>query len=228
MKPVAVVLVSGGMDSCVTAAVAAKDYRLAFMHCNYGQRTERRELQAFAALADHFGAVGKLVVDFEHLKIIGGTSLIEGGESVPVGTTPGQGIPSTYVPFRNGLLLSTAAAWGEVLNARRIFFGAVEQDSSGYPDCRESFIAAMTNAIAEGTKPDTDLRIEAPLVRLSKAEIVKLGVSLQAPLHLTWSCYTGEDEACGECESCHLRLRGFAEAGVTDPIAYRRSSESQP
>jgi 7-cyano-7-deazaguanine synthase len=219
-KPVAVCLVSGGMDSCVTAAVAARDYRLAFMHCNYGQRTEARELSAFHALADHFGAVGKLVVDFAHLKVIGGTSLLASGPEVPLDETPGEKIPSTYVPFRNGLLLSTAAAWGEVLNANAIFFGAVEADSSGYPDCRESFIAAMSEAIRQGTKPDTDLKIIAPLVRLSKGEIVKTGLELNAPLHLTWSCYTDGDVACGRCDSCALRLKGFAEAGIKDPIRY--------
>lgn len=217
---VAVCLVSGGMDSAVCAAIAARDYVPAFLHANYGQRTEAKELAAFHALADHYGAKNRLVVDFEHLKVIGGTSLITGGAEVPRGTTPGSGIPSTYVPFRNGLLLSTAAAWGEVLGATRIFFGAVEQDSSGYPDCRESFIAAMSKAIQEGTKPETHIEIEAPLVRMSKAAIVKRGLELQVPFALTWSCYTAGDRACGECESCHLRLKGFAEAGAVDPIPY--------
>jgi 7-cyano-7-deazaguanine synthase len=222
MRRVAVCLVSGGMDSAVCAAIAARDYTPAFLHCNYGQRTEARELQAFHALADHYEAKGRLVVDFAHLKIIGGTSLVDGGADVPKGA-PGAGIPSTYVPFRNGLLLSTAAAWGEVLGAQKIFFGAVEQDSSGYPDCRESFIAAMSRAIAEGTRPDTHLEIEAPLVRLSKGAIVQRGLELSVPFELTWSCYTGNDRACGECESCHLRLKGFAEAGARDPIPYARA-----
>ncbi|MCC6811187.1 MAG: 7-cyano-7-deazaguanine synthase QueC [Deltaproteobacteria bacterium] len=219
-RSVAVCLVSGGMDSAVCAAIAARDYTPAFLHCNYGQRTEQKELAAFHALADHYEAKARLVVDFQHLKIIGGTSLLSDGPPVPTGTTPGGGIPSTYVPFRNGLLLSTAAAWGEVLSAKRIFFGAVEQDSSGYPDCREEFIAAMSDAIQKGTKPDTDLKIEAPLVRLSKGAIVKRGLELSVPFHLTWSCYTGNDRACGVCESCHLRLKGFAEAGAKDPIPY--------
>jgi len=220
MKPIAVCLVSGGMDSCVCTAIAVQNYRLAFMHANYGQRTEVRELQAFHALADHYGALARLVIDFTHLKAIGGTSLIEGGPPVPTGTAPGHAIPSTYVPFRNGLLLSTAAAWGEVLGASAIFFGAVEADSSGYPDCRESFIAAMSEAINQGTKPETNLHIRAPLVRLSKAQIVARGRELSAPLHLTWSCYTQDDRACGKCESCQLRLKGFAEAGLSDPIPY--------
>lgn len=220
MERIAVCLVSGGMDSAVCAAIAARDWHVAFMHANYGQRTEARELKAFHALADHYQAVARLVVDFEHLKAIGGTSLITGGPQVPVGTAPGSAIPSTYVPFRNGLLLATAAAWAEVLGAQRIFFGAVEQDSSGYPDCREEFIDAMTVAIRAGTKPDTDITIEAPLVRLSKAEIVKSGSHMNVPFALTWSCYTGTERACGECESCHLRLKGFAAAGLVDPIPY--------
>jgi 7-cyano-7-deazaguanine synthase len=217
---IAVCLVSGGMDSAVCAAIAARDWHVAFLHANYGQRTEARELKAFHELADHYRAVARLVVDFAHLKEIGGTSLIAGGPAVPVGTTPGHAIPSTYVPFRNGLLLSTAAAWAEVLGAQRIFFGAVEQDSSGYPDCREEFISAMTAAIQAGTKPDTAITIEAPLVRLSKAEIVRSGANLGVPFALTWSCYTGNERGCGECESCQLRLKGFAAAGLTDPIPY--------
>jgi 7-cyano-7-deazaguanine synthase len=219
MKPIAVCLVSGGMDSAVCAAIAARDHTVAFLHANYGQRTEPKELAAFHALADHYQAAGRLVVDFEHLKVIGGTSLLRDGPAVPTGA-PGGGIPSTYVPFRNGLLLSTAAAWAEVLGATKIFFGAVEQDSSGYPDCRESFIAAMSVAINEGTKPDTRLSIEAPLVRLSKGQIVRKGAELGVPFALTWSCYTGNERACGHCESCHLRLKGFAEAGLADPIPY--------
>ncbi len=219
-QPVAVCLVSGGMDSCVSAAIAARDHRLAFLHCNYGQRTEARELIAFHALADHYQAVTRLVVDFAHLKAIGGTSLITGGPEVPLDQEPGRAIPSTYVPFRNGLLLSTAAAWAEVLGASAIFFGAVEADSSGYPDCREGFIQAMSEAIRQGTKPDTDLHIVAPLVRMSKGQIVRRGVELNAPLALTWSCYVSGDLACGRCESCRLRLKGFAEAGITDPTPY--------
>ncbi len=220
VEPLAVCLVSGGMDSAVCAGIAAVDYEVAFLHANYGQRTETRELTAFHALADHYKARARLVVDFAHLKAIGGTSLLSNGPSVPVDGAPGAQIPSTYVPFRNGLLLSVAAAWAEVLGATRIFFGAVEQDSSGYPDCRVEFIRAMTTAIQAGTKPETNIVIEAPLVALSKGEIVRSGQHLNVPFALTWSCYTENDRACGRCESCHLRLKGFAEAGTRDPIPY--------
>lgn len=219
---VAVCLVSGGMDSAVCAALAAQQHRVAFLHANYGQRTQAKELACFHQLADHYGAAARLVVDFEHLKAIGGTSLLQNGPDVPSQAPQAGQIPSTYVPFRNGLLLSVAAAWAEVLQASAIYFGAVEQDSSGYPDCRVEFIAAMAQAINLGTKPSTTLTIEAPLVALSKGAIVKRGAAINVPFHLTWSCYQGNDQACGVCESCHLRLKGFAEAGLVDPIPYAK------
>lgn len=217
---VAVCLVSGGMDSAVCAALAAQQHRVAFLHANYGQRTEKKELECFHQLADHYGAAARLVVDFAHLKAIGGTSLLNDGPNVPTQAPQAGQIPSTYVPFRNGLLLSVAAAWAEVLNASHIYFGAVEQDSSGYPDCRIEFIEAMTKAIRAGTKPGNDVVIEAPLVAQSKGQIVARGADLRVPFHLTWSCYQGTVQACGVCESCHLRLKGFAEAGLADPIPY--------
>jgi len=195
-RKIAVCLVSGGMDSCVCATLAAQNYQLAFFHANYGQRTQHKELACFHALADYFKASARLVVDFEHLKVIGGTSLLSNGPSVP--TSPiqdNQSIPSTYVPFRNGLLLATAAAWSEVLGASRIFFGAVEQDSSGYPDCRIEFVTAMNSAIRAGTKPGNEVIIEVPLISKSKMQIVHLAQQLGAPLELTWSCYQAEEKS---------------------------------
>jgi len=224
-KDLAIVLVSGGMDSCVTAAIAHREYRLAFLHVNYGQRTEDRELRAFTAIADHYQAEKRLVVSIEHLKVIGGSALTD--EKIPVPELKTQNsklktgsIPITYVPFRNAHLLSIATSWAEVIGATKIFIGAVEEDSSGYPDCRETFYQAFNKAIEMGTKPETRIEIVTPLIHLKKAEIVKQGVRLGAPLHLTWSCYQNSEKACGRCESCALRLKGFREAGVQDPIPY--------
>ena len=220
-RPLVVVCVSGGMDSAVTSAIAAREHRLAFLHANYGQRTERKELGCFHALADHWKVENRLVVDFSDLHQIGGSSLTDAAIPVREGEPVGGVIPSSYVPFRNAHLLSAAASWGEVLGARAIFVGAVWEDSSGYPDCRPEFYRAFEEAIRLGTKPETRLRIETPLISFSKAEIVRRGVALDVPFAKTWSCYQGETEACGACESCRLRLRGFREAGERDPIPYR-------
>ena len=220
-RALAVVCVSGGMDSAVTAAIAAREHRLAVLHANYGQRTEAKELACFHALADHWSAAHRLVVDFSDLRQIGGSSLTDAGIPVREGAPLAGVIPSSYVPFRNAHLLSAAASWGEVLGARAIYVGAVWEDSSGYPDCRPEFYRAFEEAIRLGTKPETRLRIETPLISLSKAEIVRRGVTLDVPFAKTWSCYQAEAEACGGCESCRLRLRGFREAGERDPIPYR-------
>lgn len=217
----AVVCVSGGMDSCVTAALAAEEHRLAFLHADYGQRTEARELSCFHALADHFGAEQRLVVAFPALRAIGGSSLTD--PSIPVregAPEPGR-IPSSYVPFRNAHLLAAATSWGEVLGAEAIFVGAVWEDSSGYPDCRPAFYRAFEVAIREGTRPETRIRIATPVIGMSKADIVRRGSALGVPFEKTWSCYQSDTEACGVCESCLLRLKGFAEAGRADPLPYR-------
>jgi 7-cyano-7-deazaguanine synthase len=221
MKPLAVVCVSGGMDSCVTAAIAGAGHRLAFLHGNYGQRTEARELACFEALADHFAAAARLVVDFSALRQIGGSSLTDRAIPVREGTPREGVIPTSYVPFRNAHLLSAAASWAEVLGATAIFVGAVWEDSSGYPDCRPEFYAAFEKAIDLGTRDATRIRIETPVIGLSKAQIVVRGVALAVPFEKTWSCYKDEDVACGACESCVLRKKGFAEAGVVDPIPSR-------
>jgi len=217
----AVVLVSGGMDSCVSAAIAAREYRIAFLHLNYGQRTENRELKAFHDIASHYGVKQKLVVDVSHLAQIGGSSLTDRKIAVSGADLESREIPSSYVPFRNANILAIAVSWAEVIRASRIFIGAVEEDSSGYPDCRESFFTAFEKVIESGTKPETDIKIATPLIHLSKREIILIGIELLAPLHLTWSCYQDEDLACGVCDSCALRLRGFAQAEITDPIPYR-------
>jgi len=216
----AVILVSGGMDSCVTAAIAREEHELAFLHLNYGQRTERRELQAFHAIADHYKVERRMVVNIEHLRKIGGSSLTDEQMAVQAADLKRTGIPTSYVPFRNAHLLSIAVSWGEVIAAGKIYIGAVEEDSSGYPDCRREFYEAFNRVIALGTKPDTSLEIVTPIITFSKAQIVLAGLKLGAPLHLTWSCYQSEQLACGLCDSCALRLRGFQKAGVEDPIPY--------
>jgi 7-cyano-7-deazaguanine synthase len=209
------------MDSAVTAAVAARESRLAFLHANYGQRTEAKELACFHALTEHFAAERRLVVDLPGLRQIGGSSLTDPSLPVREGE-PVQGVvPSSYVPFRNAHLLAAAVSWGEVIGARALFVGAVWEDSSGYPDCRPEFYRAFEEAVRLGTRPQTSLRIVTPVISMSKAEIVRLGLALGVPFAYTWSCYQAEEAACGACESCRLRLRGFREAGANDPIPYR-------
>jgi 7-cyano-7-deazaguanine synthase len=213
------------MDSAVTAASAAQaGHDLAFLHANYGQRTEARELACFHALADHYAARPRLVVDFPLFAAIGGSSLTD--RSIPVREgEPEEGrIPTSYVPFRNAHLLSAATSWAERIGARAIYVGAVWEDSSGYPDCRPEFYAAFEAAIRAGTRPETSIRIETPVIRLTKAGIVRRGIELGVPFEKTWSCYQAEERACGVCESCRLRLRGFAEAGVADPLPYGGST----
>jgi 7-cyano-7-deazaguanine synthase len=219
-RDLAVVLMSGGLDSCVTAAVAREQFRLAVCHANYGQRTVARELAAFRAQADFFEAPYRLEMDLSVLARIGGSSLTDPRLPVPQEDSEPPGIPPTYVPFRNSLLLAAAVAWGEVLGAAALFIGANILDNPGYPDCRPEYFAAFQRVIDLGTRPETRLRLETPLIHLNKAEIIRLGRRLGAPLHLTWSCYVRDEVACGRCSSCRLRLKGFAAAGDTDPIPY--------
>ena len=217
----AICLVSGGMDSCVTAAIADEENdELAFLHVSYGQRTEKREREAFEALGDHYGVKSRLVISLEHLAKIGGSSLTDIRMPVSTANLSAQGIPSSYVPFRNAHLLAAAVSWGEVINARAIYIGAVAEDSSGYPDCRPEFYDAFQNVIDTGTKPETRITIRTPVIAMRKSEIVQKGIALAAPLHLTWSCYKESELACGNCDSCALRLRAFREAGASDPIPY--------
>jgi len=218
--PLAVVCVSGGMDSAVAAAIAAETQELALLHGQYGQRTEAKELECFSKLAEHFGARHRRVVDLKALRGLGGSSLTDPSMPVHEGPSAQGSIPSSYVPFRNAHLLSAATSWGEILGARAIYVGAVWEDSSGYPDCRPEFYQAFQTAISLGTRPETHLLIETPLIHLTKAEIVRRGRRLGVPFASTWSCYQSEDRSCGVCESCLLRLKGFAEAGLEDPIPY--------
>jgi 7-cyano-7-deazaguanine synthase len=209
------------MDSCVTAAIANEENdELAFLHVSYGQRTEKREREAFEALADHYGVTRRLVISLEHLAQIGGSSLTDRSMQVTAADLSAQGIPSSYVPFRNAHLLAAAVSWGEVIKATAIYIGAVAEDSSGYPDCRPEFYAAFQNVIDTGTKPETQITIRTPVIAMRKSEIVQKGIELSAPLHLTWSCYKESELACGNCDSCALRLRAFREAGANDPIPY--------
>ena len=217
-RELAIALVSGGMDSCVAAAVAAREHELATLHISYGQRTQERELRAFKEISKHYGAAHTFVADIGYLTKIGGSSLTDLNQEVEQADLERTGIPTSYVPFRNTHFLAIAVSWAEVTGARRIFIGAVEPDSSGYPDCREAYYEAFNQLIRVGTKPETEIEVVAPLIKMKKAEIIKLGVDLGAPLHLTWSCYKNNDIPCGECDSCALREKGFREAGVADPI----------
>lgn len=222
-KKRAVVLLSGGMDSCVCAALAVRDYHAAALHISYGQRTEAREFQSFLAICHRLNIPDKLVVCNEVLRAIGGSALTDENIAVPTSATPGHtmghDIPVTYVPFRNAHFLAAAVSWAEVLGAEKIFIGAVEQDSSGYPDCRPAYYEAFNRVIQAGTKDGT-IEIVTPLIQMRKAEIVRLGLELDAPFHLTWSCYREQEQACGVCDSCVLRLRAFAAASARDPIPY--------
>lgn len=222
--PVAVVIMSGGMDSCVAAAIAiAEGWEVAALHGRYGQRTQAREERAFREVCDALGIARRWFVDLSWLGRLGGSALTDPGIAVPEHQDIDRpGVPPTYVPQRNGNLLMAAAALAEVLGAESIWTGMVEADASGYPDCRRIFCDAMERAIAEGNRDESpDPQIVTPLIGLTKAEIVRRGLSLNAPLERTWSCYQAEDVACGACDSCLLRLRGFREAGVPDPISYR-------
>jgi len=218
----AVVLLSGGMDSCVTAAIAARDFDLALLHVNYRQRTEARELRAFGEIADFYRVpeARRLVVDVDHLRRIGGSALTDPAIEVPAADLNRRVIPVSYVPFRNANMLCVAVSWAEVIGAGRIFIGAVEEDSSGYPDCRRAFYEVFNRLIEVGTRPETRIEVVAPLIAMKKSEIVARGLEIGAPLHLSWSCYVSEDKACGNCDSCALRLRAFRQAGVPDPIPY--------
>jgi 7-cyano-7-deazaguanine synthase len=212
------------MDSCVCAALAVRDYDAAAVHISYGQRTEQRELRSFLGICDRLGIKDRLVVRNEALRVIGGSALTDPGIAVPESQAIGHDVPVTYVPFRNAHFLSVAVSWAEVLGAQKIYIGAVEQDSSGYPDCRPAYYAAFNEVIRRGTREGA-IEIVTPLIAMRKHEIVRLGLELGAPLDLTWSCYSREERACGVCDSCVLRLRAFREAGADDPIPYESAAE---
>jgi len=215
----AVVLLSGGMDSCVCAALAARDYDTAAVHVSYGQRTEERERQSFVRICGRLGIRDRLIVRNEALRAIGHSALTDQNIAVPRSEEAGSGVPVTYVPFRNAHFLAVAVSWAEALDAEKVYIGAVEPDSSGYPDCRPAYYAAFNEVVKAGTK-DGRIEIVTPLIAMRKSEIVRLGLELNAPFDLTWSCYSREDRACGICDSCVLRLRAFEAAGIQDPIPY--------
>ena len=227
----AVVLLSGGMDSCVCAAVACEKYgasNIALLHASYGQRTESREARAFREIADFYEVTRRLMVRLDHFRAIGGSALTDNSIAVPENELAApelqnSDIPVTYVPFRNAHFLSVGVSWAEAIGARAIYIGAVAEDSSGYPDCRPEYYRVFQELIRVGTRPETQIEIVTPVIRLKKSEIIRKGSELGAPLQLTWSCYQNEEEACGVCDSCLLRLRAFSEAGVADPIPYRRA-----
>jgi 7-cyano-7-deazaguanine synthase len=231
----AVVLLSGGMDSCVSAAIAWERHgaeNLGLLHAGYGQRTERRERRAFDNIADFYGVHERLVVQLDHFRSIGGSALTDTKIAVPenelnAARSGGGSIPVTYVPFRNAHFLSVAVSWAEALGAGAIYIGAVAEDSSGYPDCRPEYYRVFQELIRAGTRPQTQIEIMTPVIKLKKSEIIRRGIELRAPLHLTWSCYQSEEAACGTCDSCLLRLRAFAEAGVPDPVPYRQGVVAQ-
>jgi 7-cyano-7-deazaguanine synthase len=215
----AVVLLSGGMDSCVCAALAARDHEAAAVHISYGQRTEKRERQSFLDICQRLKIQHKLMVRNEALRAIGGSALTDEAIAVPTADQVGQSVPVTYVPFRNAHFLAVAVSWAEVLGAEKVYIGAVEPDSSGYPDCRPAYYKAFNDVVKTGTK-DGLIEIVTPLIAMRKTDIVRLGLELGAPFDLTWSCYSREDQACGVCDSCVLRRRAFAAAGMQDPIPY--------
>lgn len=217
----AVVLLSGGMDSAVCAALTLEaGFEIAALHLNYGQKTQLKELDSFEKLCSHFNVSQKLIVDVSHLSKIGGSSLTDDNIQIDKTNSGNSGIPTSYVPFRNGNILAIAASWAEVLGAEALVVGATQVDYSGYPDCREDFFNAMEKAINLGTKPETNLNIITPIINFKKSDIVKVGIEAGVPFEYTWSCYSSNDKACGKCDSCILRLKGFSEAGTDDPIEY--------
>lgn len=225
-RPLAVVMMSGGMDSLTAGGFAQREgFELALIHFNYGQRTEEAELRAFNRLAAFFGVPRErqLVVHTNFFSQVGRSALTTGDIDVPPADLDSHAIPATYVPFRNAVLLSMAVSWAEALGAKAVYYGAVSADSSGYPDCRPSFVEAFNGVVAEGTRPESGIRIHAPLVNMTKAEIVELASSMGLPLEHTWSCYSRNDLACGECDSCALRLRGFDQAHIKDPLPYAKT-----
>ncbi len=222
----AVVLISGGMDSVVALGVTLNEgFEAAGLHLNYGQKTEKREERAFKEICDFYGIQKRLIVSLPYFRQVGGSSLTDEKIMVSTSCVDPKVIPTSYVPFRNAHGLSIAASWAEVLDASRIVIGAVEEDSSGYPDCREVFYRAFEKAIDLGTRPETKIEISTPVIHFSKVEIVRKGTELGVPFYLTWSCYQSEDAACAVCDSCRLRLKGFVGAGVEDPISYKEKEK---
>ena len=220
-KNLAVVLLSGGLDSCVTMAIAREKHNVALLHVGYAQRTQTREYNSFRSIARYYKVpeTRTLAIELDFFRKIGGSSLTDPDIPVDKDNTNAD-MPTSYVPFRNTHLLSIAVSWAEVIKADKVYIGAVQQDSPDYPDCRAEYYEAYNRLVEVGTKPSTDIKVVTPLLNMSKSEIVKKGIELAAPLQLTWSCYERNDKACGCCQSCLLRLKAFEEAGLKDKIHY--------
>ena len=220
-KNLAVVLLSGGLDSCVTMAIAREKHNVALLHVGYAQRTQTREYNSFRSIARYYKVpeTRTLAIELDFFRKIGGSSLTDPDIPVDKDNTNAD-MPTSYVPFRNTHLLSIAVSWAEVIKADKVYIGAVQQDSPDYPDCRAEYYEAYNRLVDVGTKPSTDIKVVTPLLNMSKSEIVKKGIELAAPLQLTWSCYERNDKACGCCQSCLLRMKAFEEAGVKDKIHY--------
>ncbi len=217
-----IILLSGGMDSLVTTAIAKEESdEIYFLHANYGQKTELKELECFENLTKFYKPSGTLSVDIDYLRKIGGSSLVDDNLTIKNHNNEEDAVPNTYVPFRNAHLIAIGVSWAEVIGAQRIYIGAVEEDSSGYPDCRESFYKSYNKTIDLGTKDETKIQIMTPIIHMTKAEIVKKGKELNCPFEFSWSCYRSNDKACGTCDSCHLRIKAFKEAKLKDPIPYK-------
>ncbi len=218
----AVCLLSGGMDSSTLACLAKHDgYDILALHFTYGQRTEKKERECAKRIARHLNALEFLDVDLAYLKAVGASSLTDRAIQVKAHEDAGEGIPDTYVPFRNANLLSVATSFAEARGADAIYIGVQASDYSGYPDCRPEFINAFQKVITLGTRPDAGITLKTPFVSLNKAEILKIGMDLKVPYEDTWSCYTENEVACGICGSCHFRLEAFRQFGIPDPIPYR-------
>jgi len=216
----AVCIISGGMDSALGAKIAQNEgYSIIALHFNYGQRTEKKELESFRKISKKLQCIESYEIDLDFFKQIGASALIDDALDIPTDGIE-EGVPITYVPFRNGIFISIATALAEKHGAEALFIGVVEEDSSGYPDCRDTYIKSMEESINLGTKDETKLEIKMPLVHMQKSEIVLKSLELNVPLEDTWSCYKNEEQACGICDSCRLRLNGFKKAGVVDPIQY--------
>jgi 7-cyano-7-deazaguanine synthase len=216
----AVCVLSGGMDSTLASYIAKKEgYEIIAVHFNYGQRTEHKELEAFRNICIELNIKDKYEINIPFFTQIGASALTDTSIEIPTGGIE-DGIPVTYVPFRNGIFLSIATAIAEKHEAQALFIGVVQEDSSGYPDCTDTFINKMESAMNQGTRDETKLEIITPLVHMTKEEIVKKSLVLGVPLKYTWSCYANEEKACGVCDSCRLRLNGFKLAGVKDEVEY--------
>lgn len=219
----AVCLLSGGMDS-TTLAYTAKDmgYDILALHVNYGQRTEKNELECAKKIADRLGALEFIEINLDYFTKFGASSLTDFSIPVEKGALGRVEQPNTYVPFRNGNLIAIAASFCEAKGGDAVFIGVQSGDHTRYPDCTPEFISAMQNVINIGTQTEKKIQLLTPFVRMNKTEILREGLRLHVPYEDTWSCYSENEESCGVCSSCLSRLKAFADLGMEDPIAYKK------